>query len=269
VSLFKLAWRSIQNNTFRSSAIFIVIMVIAGMLTFTMLIVNGVNESLRFGTDRLGADILVLPEGTEAQVESALLMGATVDAWMPAQNLARVRNIPDVKNASPQLYLASLANAPCCSSEMFIMAFEPETDFTITPWLAANLDHPLALDQAIGGSNVFVPYGEENIRIYGTDIALLANMEPTGTGLDATLFLTFDTAFAVARESYTLAIKPLEIPEQSVSAILIQVEQDIDPRITALQIMNEIPVVTAIPSQNLDGDQPASKGNGCLARFGR
>jgi putative ABC transport system permease protein len=76
-------------------------------------------------------------------------------------------------------------------------------------------------------------------------------MEPTGTGLDATLFLTFDTAFAVAQESYTRAIKPLEIPDQSVSAILIQVEQGIDARIMALQIMDEIPGVTAIPSQDL------------------
>jgi putative ABC transport system permease protein len=251
VNIFQLAWRNIQNNAFRSTVLSIFIMVIAGMLTFAMLIVHGINESLRFGTDRLGADILVLPEGTEGKVQSALFMGATVDAWMPRKNVERIRDFPGVKMASPQLYLASLANAPCCSSEMFIMVFEPETDFTVTPWLEGNLDHPLGFEEAIGGSNVFVPYGEEKIRIYGTDIDLLANMEPTGTGLDATLFLTFDTAFAVAEESYARAIKPLEIPDQSVSAILIKVEQGIDARIMALQIMDEIPGVTAIPSQDL------------------
>jgi putative ABC transport system permease protein len=159
VSIFKLAWRNIQNNAFRSTILSICIMMIAGMLTFVMLIVHGINESLRFGTDRLGADILVLPEGTEAKVQTALFMGATVDAWMPRENVERIRDFPGVKMVSPQLYLASLANAPCCSSEMFIMAFEPETDFTVTPWLEGNLDHPLGFEEAIGGSNVFVPYG--------------------------------------------------------------------------------------------------------------
>jgi putative ABC transport system permease protein len=184
-------------------------------------------------------------------VQSALFMGATVEAWMPTEYLARIREFPGVEQASPQLYLASLANAPCCTSEMFIMAFEPESDFTVTPWLEGNLDHPLGLDEAIGGSNVFVPYGAKQLQIYGTNIDLVDNMEPTGTGLDATLFLTFETAFAVAQDSYALAIKPLEIPEQSVSAILIQVEPGVDARIVALQIMAEIPEVTAIPSQNL------------------
>jgi putative ABC transport system permease protein len=251
VSLIKLAWRSIQNNTFRSGILFTAIMLIAGLLTFALLIIHGIDESLQRGTDRLGADILVLPQGSEAQVQSALFMGATVETWMPIEYLTRMRNFPGVKQASPQLYLASLANAPCCTSEMFIMAFDPESDFTITPWLEGNLEHLLGLDEAIGGSNVFVPYGAEHIQIYGTDIDLLANMDPTGTGLDATLFLTFETAFAVAQDSYTLAIKPLEIPEGSVSAILIQVEPGVDARIVALQIMAEIPDVAAIPSQNL------------------
>jgi putative ABC transport system permease protein len=251
VNIVKLSWRSIQNNALRSTIIFTMILLIAGMLTFTLLIIYGAHASFRSGIERLGADVLVFPEGTETQVQSALFMGATVEAWMPAENLRLVRDIPGVKQASPQLYLASLANAPCCSTEMFIMAFEPESDFTITPWLAVNLDHPLALDQAIGGSKVFIPYGEETIRIYGTDIDLLANLEPTGTGLDATLFLTFETAYAVAADSYTLAIKPLEIPDNNVSAILVQVEPGTDPRITALQIMNQIPAITAIPAQSL------------------
>jgi len=66
-----------------------------------------------------------------------------------------------------------------------------ETDFTITPWLEKTLGHDIGLGEAVGGTHVFVPEGEQNIRLYGYFVTLKANMEPTGTGLDQSMFLTF------------------------------------------------------------------------------
>ncbi len=71
---------------------------------------------------------------------------------------------------------------------MFLVAYDPETDFTIEPWLESTIGRGLKLGEAVGGTYVFVPEGEQNIKIYGYFVTLKGNMEPTGTGLDQSMF---------------------------------------------------------------------------------
>ena len=102
----------------------------------TTLLMRGAENSLRLAIDRLGADIVVVPTGSEAKIESALLMGVPAKFWMPQENVDKIAAIPGVEAVSPQLYLATLTGASCCSvSDMFMIAYDPETDFTIQPWL--------------------------------------------------------------------------------------------------------------------------------------
>ena len=251
MTLLQLAWKNVVGSAFRSWIVFLCVLVVTALLFSTVLVIRGAQDSLRLVQQRLGADVVVVPKGTETQVETALLMGQPVDVWMPRENLDRIAGIPGVAIVTPQLYLASLANAPCCSAEMFLMAFDPQTDFTITPWLSQNLGHELGLGEAIGGSDVFVPYGEENVRIYGYEIDLSGNLERTGTGLDTALFFTFETAREVAQVSRTKAVRPLEIPSDSISAALARVVPGADPRLVALQIVHDVPGVAAIPSSGL------------------
>jgi putative ABC transport system permease protein len=251
VSITQLAWRNIAGSAFRNFLVFLCVLLVAGLSLSTVLVVRGAENSLQRALDRLGADIIVVPEGTEARVETALLTGNPASVWMPQEKLEEMACLPKVDLVSPQLYLASLANAPCCTAEMFLVAFDPETDFTVTPWLNENLDGELRFGEAIGGNSVFVPYGEEDIRLYGSHIALRGNLEPTGTGLDQTLFLTFETAHDIARHSHTRAVRPLVIPPDSISAVLVKVLPGSDPRVVALQIMHDVPGVTAVPCPDL------------------
>ncbi len=60
---------------------------VAGFAIAIMLILRGTENSLRLANDRLGADIIVVPEGTTTKVETALLMGNPTEVWMPQSNL--------------------------------------------------------------------------------------------------------------------------------------------------------------------------------------
>jgi putative ABC transport system permease protein len=252
MTLVRLACRNLAGNAFRSWTVFLCALVVASLTLSATLILRGAESSLRLALRRLGADIVVVPQGAEAKVETALLMGTPATAWMPAGNLRALANTPGVAAASPQMYLASLSNASCCSaSEMFVVALDPRTDFTITPWLKQRLGDGLRLGEAVGGSLVFIPPGERYIKLYGYHITLKGNLEPTGTGLDQTMFLTFETAQAVAKGSLTLAEKPLTIPSDSVSAILVNVVPDADPRLVARRIKQELTGVSAIPGPDL------------------
>lgn len=252
MNLGRLAWRNISGSSFRSAVVFLCALVVAGLALSTVLIVRGARDSLRLAMDRLGADIIVVPLGTESKVESALLMGVPTSVWMPGDREAKVAAVPGVAAVSRQLYLSSLKNASCCSvPEMLMVAYDPQTDFTLRPWLEKNLPGGLRLGEAVGGTYVFTPEGEQNIKLYGYFVTLKGNLEPTGTNLDRTMFFTFDTARDMARISRTMAEKPLEYLPDSISAVLVKVAPGYNVHDVAVQIVKDVPDVTPIESPDL------------------
>jgi putative ABC transport system permease protein len=252
MNLYDLARKNITGSAFRSWTVGLCALLVAALVLSSTLILRGAEDSLRLTLDRLGADIIVVPEGTEATVESALLMGTTTRVWMDEKNLATIQAVPGVQAVSPQIYLSTLVNAACCAvSDMFLVVYDPETDFTIEPWLKETLGESLKLGEAVGGHYVFVPEGEQNIQLYAYLLTLRANLEATGTALDAAMFLTIDTARDMARVSETMAMEPLVIPEGKVSAAMVRTVPGAAPDQVALEIMGQIPGVTAIVSANL------------------
>jgi putative ABC transport system permease protein len=254
MNLFRLAYRNITFHTYRSGLIALAAVLLAGFTLGATLVLRGASDSLHLAIDRLGADIVIVPQGTETKAESALLMGAPTRIWMPADTLTKVRAIPGVAAASPQLFLSSLENASCCSvSNMFTVAFDPASDFTVRPWLDQNLGigSSLKLGEVVGGQYIFMPAGMENIELYGYLLSLKGNMAATGTGLDQSIFMTFETAQDVARISKTRAVKPLEIPPDQISAVMVKIRPDANQRQVAVDILRSIPGVTPIQSSEL------------------
>jgi putative ABC transport system permease protein len=252
MKIYDLALKNISGSAFRSWVVALCALLVASLALVTTLIMRGADQSLRLAIDRLGADIVVVPEGTVTKVESALLMGTPTQVWMSAGNLDKIAAVEGVAKVSPQLFLNTLTNAACCSVEdMFLIAYDPDTDFTLRPWLEENVGHGLDLGEAIGGTYVFVPEDEQNILLYGYFITLKGNMEPTGTGLDQSMFLTFETAEDISRISYSMAEEPLVIPENQISAVLVRLEQGENPLDVSLRIMHDVPGVMPIESPNL------------------
>ncbi len=248
------AFKNIRGNGFRSLAIFLAVMGVAGFLLATTLIIAGAQYSLDSGLKRLGADILVVPAGAETKVETALLMGKPTNVWMPKENLQKISDIPGVAAVSPQIYLSSLYGASCCAvSEMFMVVYDPVTDFSITPWLEKNLGRNLDKGEVIGGSYVFVPQDEKYIRLYGFDLTLKGNLNSTGTGIDQTMFMTLETAQAMAQSSLTTAVEPLKIEPDEISTIMVQVNPGADTHGVALQILLDTTGMVPIESPNLFG----------------
>lgn len=252
MNLNLLAWNNIRGSAFRSLVVALSALLVASFAVSTTMIMRGAENSLRLALERLGADILVVPQGAEASAETALLMGVPAEMWMPESNIAAIAAIPGVEKVSPQIYLTTLEDAACCSApNMFLVVFDPATDFTITPWLKENFGSELKLGEVVGGHYVFTPEGAENILIYGYFVTLLANMEPTGTGLDQTMFFTLDTARDISRISYSRAVTPLVIPENQVSAIMVKVAEGAVPAEVAIDILQNVPNVTPIESPNM------------------
>ena len=253
MSAFQLALKNISGNAFRNFVVALCATLVSAFVLFTAVIMRGAESSLRLTIDRLGADVIVVPLGSQDTVESALLMGVPARVWMPKKdNLEKIAAIPGVEIVTPQMFLVTLSNVACCAvSNMFMIAYDPATDFTIEPWLKQELGDDLHLGEVVGGTFVTASEGVDKIRVYGYLTTLKTNLEPTGTGLDQSVFLTFDTAYDIAEKSVTTAVKPLDIPPDSISAALIKVTPGTDPHDVAVRIAQKIPGVTSIESSDM------------------
>jgi putative ABC transport system permease protein len=254
LNTLKMALVNIRGNTFRSVAIFLCVMSLSAFLFSTTLVIKGAENSLNVSINRLGADILVVPNGAESKVESALLMGKPTSVWMPRSTMDKIAVIPGIEAVTPQIYLQSLYGASCCSvSEMFMMVYDPQTDFVVAPWLKKTLGRGLQTGEVFGGTYIFVPPGLKGIQLYGSELTLRGNLEATGTGLDQTLFMTIDTAKMLAANSIVSAEQPLEIPDDTISTVMVKIQKGEDRHRIALSILQNVLGVTPIESPNLFG----------------
>jgi len=253
MDLWYLVGQNISGRAYRSGLVVSFTAVLAAFIMSTTLLVKSIGHSLRVGKERLGADIIVVPAGKEIETQRAILLGKPVSkAWMPAENFDQIAKVEGVAKASPQLYLETLTGAACCSaSEMFMIAFDPETDFTIIPWLREKLNQSLGPRDVVGGDWVTIPKETEKILIYGVRVNLAAKLEPTGMGFDQTMFLTFDTAREIAKESATTAVRPLEIPEGQISAVHVKVKENYVIDEVAKRIMATVRWTHALASLEL------------------
>ena len=252
MNCLKLTLSHIEGSPFRSWLIFFSALMLSGLAIGTTLIVRGAQDSLEMALNRLGADIIVVPAGSEEGMENAFLMGVTLRIWMDGKVLDEVKSLPGVEAVSPQIYLSTLRGAVCCAvPDLFLVAYDPETDFTLHPWLQNHLPNGLSTGNAIGGSLIFIPDGGDSIAIYGYGVGLQGNLEPTGTNIDQSMFFTMDTAQKIAETSITKAEQRLEIPSGKISAVMVKVGLGADPKQVATAIRQNIPGVSAVESSNL------------------
>ena len=83
MNLLQLAWKNISGNGLRSWVVALCALVVAAFALFATLLLRGAATSLELAADRLGADIVVVPEGAQTEMEGALLMGVPAQFWMP------------------------------------------------------------------------------------------------------------------------------------------------------------------------------------------
>ena len=252
MNLYQLAWKHIQGSAFRSWAVGLCALLIASFALATTLIMRGAQGSLRLAIERLGADIVVVPEGTPTETNGALLMGRPAEARIPAATLGQLAVVPGIQMLSPQVYLTTLTDLALCSAgEVTLIAYDPQTDFTIEPWLTQTLGDGLHLGEAVGGSCVSAPGGDVRIELLGYPLTLKASLDPTGTALDRALFVTLETARDLARKSTAPSGVALRVDQDALSAILVRVEPGADVSEVAVQIMHDVPGVLPVESPSL------------------
>jgi putative ABC transport system permease protein len=107
----------------------------------------------------------------------------------------------------------------------FIIGFDPQTDFTVLPWIEEKVEAPLQMDQAIVGGSSSYDVGDE-IFFYGQKLRVYGKLGRTGVGLyDNAIFINIEKAYSMAEASHKVpGVAPLKIVRGQISASLVQLE---------------------------------------------
>ena len=188
-----LSYKNIVNRPGRSIAL----IVLAAFLSLAILAGTVVVSALQNGfsslESRLGADIMVVPyeAATKSKLENIVLQGNTGYFYMDSDYLDSISQLDGIDRISAQYYLASV-NAGCCSASVEIIGFDPETDFSIQPWIKRSNKQDIGyLDVVVGNDlNAFVG---DTLSFFGVNVKVVAKLDKTGTSYDTAVFTTEET----------------------------------------------------------------------------
>lgn len=254
LSLKNLPFKNLRGYAGRTAALLLFTMLMAVSIFAGTMVIGGVRKGLETVESRLGADIMVTPKSAknDFDAQTVLLQAEPGYFYMDKEKLSEVAQIEGIEQISPQLFMAS-AKAGCCSARLQMIAFDPDTDFTVQPWIAESFTNTeLGLMDVIVGSNVTV-YDDNMIRFYDNECRIVGQFAPTGSTLDNCVYMNFDTVKVLIESSF---VKGLNIyseydPDDVISSIMIKVRPGTDIETVAQSIRDNVSGVSVATSKNM------------------
>jgi putative ABC transport system permease protein len=205
---------------------------------FALSFVRRVDSGIRVTSDRLGADLLIVPAGSRGAAEDVLLENKVKTFYMDKGIMERVKKIKGIEKVTPQTYLATITGACCDVPESIVVAFNQDTDFVIKPWLTKKLARRLDRGEAIVGSesafNIRLGLTEVDSVLFGNVFKIVGVLDKTGTGLDTAIFIDENNIDDIMKKGKA-TIKTGEI-----SVIFARVKKGYDPLIVAAELEDTV-----------------------------
>lgn len=224
LSTRRIASANLAQKPFRSLSLALVVAIFAFMLFAGSMISANLQSGISSLSARMGADLLVVPQGSGKKMESVLLRAEPSTFYIDESVLDVVKDIPTVAQASGQLFISSL-DAQCCTVKVQLIGIDQSTDFVVEPWLRKAVDRPLTGNEVIVGDYIFGEIGSE-IMFYNQKFTIVGRLEPSGMGFDSSVFMSMEAARRIAH----LASPDMgDKVDNAYSSILVRVKPGVDP----------------------------------------
>jgi putative ABC transport system permease protein len=230
-----IALHTLKRKPFRTVGLTLLVALSAFTLFGGTVLSKSLENGLNNLSKRMGADILAVPYGYEADLQSTLLRGEPSTFYFDAGTAGKIAGVKGVAEVSPQLYIATLS-AGCCSYPLQLIGFDPETDFAIQPWISSALDHPLADGEIVIGANINAGIGQK-LKFFNQTFLIAARLEKTGMGFDTSVFMNLATAKRAARESERLQAHPVAENADLISSVMVKIQNGYDVKDVANGIL--------------------------------
>lgn len=253
--------RNIRKRPYRSFCLMLAAVIGSYALFVGLVLKASLNNGIGRMQERMGADLMIVPESSEIKARNILLTGEPEFFYMDVAVATAAAEIEGVECATSQFYFTSLSS-DCCSTRVQLIAFDPDTDFVINPWIDERVTSDVSNGSVIIGSEV-TPLSNGKVKFYGNEYSVAGKLGETATGLDHSVFMTRDTMHEILNDARDKGYQFLN-PEDDgawVSTVLLRVSDDADITAVEKEIYNRAGGIKFIETDKLISDVAVKLGS--------
>lgn len=246
--LLSVAVKNLRRKSFRTAVLILSIGLLVSILVFGLSFIVSVGGSLQRASDRLGADLLVVPMGARDYAEEVLLETKVKVFYMDRSIMDRVRQIDGVEAVTYQTYLETILGVCCDVPAAKVVAFNQDRDFIVKPWLSQAIGRRLQRGEAIIGHQAYENLGlldVESSMLFGTKFDIVGVLEKTDTGLDNAIFISDENIDDI------IANSGVNITPDDISLIFVKLKEGLDSEQMGRKVENEILEVDVISRNDI------------------
>ena len=184
--LIRLAAQNLSRRRLRLLLLGLSVALAVGVGLASIVLGWSIHSGIAANFSRMGADLIVVPRNTLINITASLLTVQPTEESMDASMAGQLASIPGVARVAPQRMVSAMVEG----QELRLIAFNPETDFTVTNWQAGNRG-PLAETDLLAGGGLPGQSGE-TLSVCGKPMRIQGRLSRTGVGpFDESYFVTF------------------------------------------------------------------------------
>jgi putative ABC transport system permease protein len=238
MKFYNLSFLNLKRRPGRTAALIILTLFLAFSAMAGSLMVTGLKSGIDSLETKLGADIMVVPyeATTKSTFNNMILQGNPGYFYMNENVLDKLDTIQGIDRLSSQFYLASTSSG-CCDYKVQIIGYDPDTDFTIGPWLKDNYSGNISDYEIIVG-NQLNAFPGDTLRFFDVTCTVVAKLDETGSYLDTAVYTNMNTIRAMIEGAKSNGMHTFDNvdPDNLVSSILINVADGYSVE----EVMNDI-----------------------------
>lgn len=226
--LANLALQNLGRRKARSLLLIAAVAIGSGVVFTGATLMRSIDDSMAVGFARLGADMLVVPEGALTNITAALLTVEPTDLVLDADALDKA-HLASVGRAAPQKIVRAEHSGIGSHHDLVdLIGIDLARDFTVQPWLNEKLNRELRAGDVILGAGRDAPLGSQML-IFGKPHIVYGKLGRTGVGThERGVFMSFDTLEALAA---SMPQRPAVLAPGKVTGFLVELA----PGATTLQ----------------------------------
>ena len=241
MKLTYLAKKNFQHQPGRSFCLVVVVMLLAFFLFSGSVLNLSLSKGIDSMSSRLGADIMIVPEGYDPHLDTILLSGKPTTFYLPSTAMQDLKALQDdlgIEAISPQTFLATL-RASCCSYPVQLVGIDYDSDFVVKPWLKQSIYRDIQDGEIIIGSHVTGLPGDK-ITFFNNELTVAGRLERTGTGFDSIVFMNRNTIAVLSQEAERITGRTMRNDGSLNSVILLKLKPGYDPSAAAIEINRQL-----------------------------
>jgi putative ABC transport system permease protein len=249
-----LSLENLKAKPVRTACLVVVAAILACTLFGGSILALNLRRGLDTMTKRFGADLMVVPEGSSEKAQSLLLRGTANYFYFDQAITGSIAGTEGIACASPQFFLTSLSES-CCDAMVQLIAYDPETDFVVRPWMAEKYSGAVEDGQLVVGSQISLRQ-DNTIRLLGHTYPVAARLSRSASGLDTSVFMTMNTMRLLIGRARAagygfLAVQEKALQRGAVSAVLVKAGPAASPARLAQTIRQTNSGVDVVVSQRV------------------